>query len=172
MPVNESSGARIGSIICNQLMCSILPLDKKFKSPTESSTHKTPASQWVIFAMIGVGLHSPQTITHYLLILLLHAVWVRYDQDRQANRQHAVQIKMLILNKKKLSRSVSRTKHFYLAIWEGYTDSCFIHGRPDGSKRGWWQMPSGFINILLNVLIILVFNNKWLWNYQNDLKNL
>jgi len=27
-----------------------------------------------------------------------------------------------------------------------------------------------FGNVLLNVLIILVFNSKWLQNYQNDLK--
>jgi len=29
-----------------------------------------------------------------------------------------------------------------------------------------------FGNILLNVLIILIFNNNWIWKYQNDLKKL
>jgi len=32
--------------------------------------------------------------------------------------------------------------------------------------------PLDFGNILLNVPIILIFNNKWLWNCQKDLKNL
>jgi len=43
-----------------------------------------------------------------------------------------------------------------------------MHGRPEGGI-----FPTlDFGNILLNVLIFLVLNNKWLWNCQNDLKQL
>ena len=42
-----------------------------------------------------------------------------------------------------------------------------------GGNGGGLQMyPMDFGNVLITVLIILVFiDNKWLWNYQNDLKN-
>jgi len=35
-----------------------------------------------------------------------------------------------------------------------------------------WHLPMNFGNILLNALIVLVFNNKCLWNYKNDLIDL
>ena len=44
-----------------------------------------------------------------------------------------------------------------------------VHGRPVG-QGGICATPLDFGNILLNVLIILVLNNKWLLNFQNDLR--
>ena len=44
------------------------------------------------------------------------------------------------------------------------------HERPEGMARGRICTHLDFGYVLLNVLIILVFNKKWLWNYQNDLK--
>ena len=40
-----------------------------------------------------------------------------------------------------------------------------------GRGKGCIFPPLDFVNILLNVLILFL-NNKWLWNYQNDLKSL
>src|SRR6218665_851378 len=42
------------------------------------------------------------------------------------------------------------------------------HGRPEGGKG---DFPLDFGTVLLNVLIILIFNNKWPCNYHNDPKN-
>jgi len=39
--------------------------------------------------------------------------------------------------------------------------NCY-HGRPEGALGGAFS-PLGFGDILLNVLIILILNNKWLW---------